>query len=1232
MLLAALMLLCVGAGLYAQEDFYFTLLDHWNWKGPNTYVLGSLRECAISISAPDDIDLTFSTSVNNGQNTLHVGRGTSKVVFIDNMEDAILKGVSIHSTGACFVNINCISKTSSAETAIIPKRLLGKEYMVQGIPGSLIDDVPTYSQFTVVGVETGSTVRVRPRVDLTCVTTNENIPAGQTTLFPIDERQVLLFQPVNYADDVTGTMVESDRKIAVFQGNTIARYPTNVTWSDNVFEQARPISSWGKEFIIPKCAGLMLCDWKITVAEDNTEVYIYDENGTKERHVKNAGEWFTQTLYSASSDLVVRHIETSKPVCCYLYLPGSSANNDKGDPAMIEIAPVDNMVTEARWGKTQTSENAPHTLALLVVTRLADETKTVYNNYMLSACASQSGVERVEIDGFVAYQIPFTAESGALISSGEGFSAHIIHYAKTAEGSGYSLSLPEEPQQTELCMEGTLLFREDFGGNDVSDPRVGQDPVSGMSYTQATTDAFGSMGAGKYLVTKQGYCNGNGTSQWHLQDDHTHLGDLTRGYLLEIDGAGDHAAFYSTTIDGLCEGAKLTFSAYVANVMTWGMYVGSPGRYSYPRLKFVLTNPDTGAELATYDTGDIPYDDSYTGDNTCWKQSAEWHLVGMNFTVPSGLDKIQLTIFNNATGTTGNDFAIDDIEVRLCAPPVSIQGEPEICPNEATTLEANFINDGTFPEPLSYKWWFSKDSIKWTTLVITSSSLDVAPMEENTTRWYKVAVAGSDNIANVNCRAQSQPFKLTVKNCDPPEEPLCMEGTLLYREDFGGNDPEDPRVKQTPAPGMTYGQLTDDTYGVMGSGRYIVTKSGYCNGDTTGWALPGANQSILRSQWYIQDDHTYPGDYTRGYFLEIDGNGGSSRFYETEIYGLCADSKLTFSAYVANVFTMFQYNWYSQNRGEVVIPCLKFVLTNPDNGEILASKETDKIPFDASLPAVTDWQYSSEWHLVGMNFTVPPGVEGIRLSIYNNVTNGTGNDFAIDDIEIRLCAPPVTIDGEAEVCMNNAVTLKADFTNGGTFPEPLVYKWWYSADSLTWTELNEKTDVLSLATARKAHSGWYQVAVAGAENIESINCRAESEPFRLEVAECDRCKPIIVNKYNWVLLVDNVKVRELFPNRTVLRYQWYKNGEAIDGANEDDYSEYDELHGEFQVILTLDNGEEVCSNILEINTAVQEEQPVHVFIYDSRGVPVRENQVTHGIYLYRYEQGDQVWTEKKLIP
>ena len=94
-----------------------------------------------------------------------------------------------------------------------------------------------------------------------------------------------------------------------------------------------------------------------------------------------------------------------------------------------------------------------------------------------------------------------------------------------------------------LCTDGVLLFREDFGGNDPSDPEVistiaaARAAVPGMSanYTPCTSRTRG-MSHGKFILTKQGYQNGTGTSQWHLQDDHTHFGDLTRGYLLEIDG------------------------------------------------------------------------------------------------------------------------------------------------------------------------------------------------------------------------------------------------------------------------------------------------------------------------------------------------------------------------------------------------------------------------------------------------------------------------------------------------------------------------------------------------------------------------------------------------------------------------------------------------------------------------------------------------------------------------
>lgn len=525
------------------------------------------------------------------------------------------------------------------------------------------------------------------------------------------------------------------------------------------------------------------------------------------------------------------------------------------------------------------------------------------------------------------------------------------------------------------------------------------------------------------------------------------------------------------------------------------------------------------------------------------------------------------------------------------------------------------------------------------------------------------------------------------------QDDLCTDGALLFREDFGGNDPSNPRVSLTPVPGMTYQQRNGDGYGTstgsMGSGRYIVTKSGYCNGDTTGWSLPGTDQGTHRSQWYIQDDHTYPDDYSRGYFMEIDGYGGDNRFYETEISGLCAGTRLTFLAYVANVFTWFQYDWYTRNRGPVVQPCLKFVLTDPETGEQLASQETNAIPFDESLPAITDWQYSSRWHLVGMNFTVPDNVESVRLAIYNNVTNGNGNDFALDDIEVRLCIPPIRITTDDVICRERPVQLRAELAYPYMVYEKLFYKWWFSPDNDQWTEIADATtDVLSFSESKPPQQGWYRVAMATEGNLDQTNCRTLSEPFLLRFSEkciepvhqsfdtvvcdtllpltwrgytwqepgthditlrdidgddsvylhltldtvrCERLWPIIVNKYNWQLLVNNIAVRTFFPERVVMNYQWYKDQQPIPGANEDDYAEQNELHGVFQMRLTLDGGETVWSNILYILTT-PEEEPTQVQIFNASGMPVNENRAAHGIFFYRFIQGTRVWTQKRLLP
>ena len=585
-------------------------------------------------------------------------------------------------------------------------------------------------------------------------------------------------------------------------------------------------------------------------------------------------------------------------------------------------------------------------------------------------------------------------------------------------------------QADTLCMDGTLLFREDFGGNDPSDPVAGTDPVPGMtsSYMQIYDTAYCNgrpgcrgMGSGRYLVTKVGYRNSRGYnySHWFIMDDHTYPNDYSRGYLLEIDGRTDGATIYETIIDGLCEGSRLTFTAYAVNVTTAHSYDVDRNNGD-PQLSFVLADPETGSEITTpYNTGPIPVDRSYKGMPGEWRNSAHWNLVGMNFTVPPGRTAIKLIIKNDCMQSNGNDFAIDDIEIRLCAPPVTIEGEAEVCTNTSTTLTANFTNDGTFAEPLAYKWWHSADSVTWTEMSdFNGEILTFSTIQKADSGWYKVAVSGDGNIESVNCRAMSEPFRLRVNECEPPEPP-CPE--LIT--------------------------ITADTM--------------VCD-------------------------------------------------------------------------TLMPYRWRDT------------LFTEPATYEILYKNE------------------------LGCD------------SMLRVLTLGT------------------------QVCCPNVVTITADTTVCDTL---MPFTWTIGGQTFVFEQVETQEREMP-------HPKWTE-------------CTGTNYVLRLDTFHCEKLWLIIVNKYDWQLLCNNVALRNYFPAQTATAFQWYKNEQAIPGATDDDYSEHNELQGVFQLNVHLNDGRSIWSNIIEIEGP--EDAPARVQIYNSQGMPVSEGQMTRGVYLYRYEKGKEVWTEKKIV-
>ena len=809
------------------------------------------------------------------------------------------------------------------------------------------------------------------------------------------------------------------------------------------------------------------------------------------------------------------------------------------------------------------------------------------------------------------------------------------------------------------------------------------------------------------------------------------------------------------------------------------------------------------------------------------------------------------------------------INGRLCASP-RIELKPTadaLCTaNPFISFMIDFEDDGSFGTGNKYIFEFSVDGIDWNSFYSTGSvnwgyTQRPTNLQEG---WYRVSAARLGEEEQPDKWISSEPVYMEKieGGCTPFRNPwqdeisdeVCPRGTILFREDFGGNDPSDPIT--SPVRLTTMSTRYTQVFNVLSrvrSGLCVVAKHGWQNNLNT------STTADMYSQWFIQDDHTYPNDYSRGYLLEVDGIGGNDAFYTTT-FPVCHELDLSFSAYVANVL---------EPGHDFARPKVRFLIQDELTNDTIWEQSTGAIE-----PAPADYrQYgfptnmSAPWHLVGASFHVPEGVSSIRLSIFNDEHKTGGNDFAMDDIEIRLCKPEVSILSDHEICMDSSYIFEAEVTAEGGFKAPYNYLWQYATDSLQfnsdgWTNVTLGQE-LSFDSVKLSDAGWYRLCVTseGVDVETERYCRATSAPFHLTVNDCtppcpelqfaevdtvvcdtlmpflwhdtllteprsfsilyhnkygcdsvlvtynlqteiccpdlrfaevdttvcdtlmpflwhdtllteprsfsilyksakgcdsllttytlhneiccydlqfaevdtivcdtlmpftwrgllftapgeqktmlqdrrgcdslettwklatevccydlqyapkdtvvcdtlmpfiwnglvfddpsvlevmelsprgcdsilhiytldtvhcERLYPLIVNKYNWQLLCDNTVLHRLFPEQIPLAFQWYKDEAPVAGATEDDYAEQNELHGIFQLRVTLTGDQIIWSNILEILDEI-EETPLHVRIFNSRGEEVTEEQVTHGVYLYRFEQGDAIWTEKRLI-
>ena len=316
----------------------------------------------------------------------------------------------------------------------------------------------------------------------------------------------------------------------------------------------------------------------------------------------------------------------------------------------------------------------------------------------------------------------------------------------------------------------TVIFREDFK----TGTRAYGDSL-GNNITAYAFDSTGRLDDGEYTIRKTASpLDGSQIyPTWHTGYDHTGNG----GYMMVINAAFQAGKFYEATIDNLCSGSTIKFSAWIANLLR----LGSPDPLD-PDVKFEIKSASTGNVLGAYTTGKINRYSNFT-----------WEQYGFNILLPPNETSVILTMYNNQAGGGGNDLALDDIEFSICGAGTkpfiagAYQNTNTVCSGKTVTFKGN-ISSVFYNNPVR-QWQYSTDSINWVNIAgAVNEDYIISNATPADSKWYRLLIAEPSSINLPNCRTTSPVLRLNVFDPKPVsighKNIYCVDDSIVLSNQF----------------------------------------------------------------------------------------------------------------------------------------------------------------------------------------------------------------------------------------------------------------------------------------------------------------------------------------------------------------------------------------------------------------------------------------------------------------
>lgn len=238
--------------------------------------------------------------------------------------------VAVHVTAADEVAVYGLSRIQFTTDAYLglPTDVMDGTYTVTAWPTGL----GGVSEFGFVGTEDATTVTITPSV-----ATQGGHAAGVPYDVTLNAGQMYQVQSAAANDDLSGTTLQSAKKIAVFGGHQCANIPSNsYTACDHVVEQLSPNETWGTSFLtVPLKTRVGGDTFKFLAAQDGTEVRV---NGAVVANL-NAGQSYQQIIDGNST------VTSNKPIYVAQFSNSSSFDGVTSDPFMMMVPPFEQYQT-----------------------------------------------------------------------------------------------------------------------------------------------------------------------------------------------------------------------------------------------------------------------------------------------------------------------------------------------------------------------------------------------------------------------------------------------------------------------------------------------------------------------------------------------------------------------------------------------------------------------------------------------------------------------------------------------------------------------------------------------------------------------------------------------------------------------------------------------------------------------------------------------------------------------